>query len=185
VQYKLLQQGKKSQSKEERIQKLNEIGFVWSFSHDWDEKFDELKAFQNEQGHCRVPLTKDTDTYQLALWVKLQRKEYKLLKQGKKSHITQERIQKLNGVGLPFFVSLRVDWDERLEALKAFQQEHGHCRVPRSKLHSENYPLNTWVLNQRRKYNMYVRLGKKSQIADERIQKLNEIGFDWSQKVTL
>jgi hypothetical protein len=32
---------------------------------DWDERFKQLGAFQNEQGHCRVPQSKDTDTYQL------------------------------------------------------------------------------------------------------------------------
>jgi transposase-like protein len=132
VQFKLLQQGKKSLSREERIQKLNDIGFVWTFTHDWDERFEELKVFQNEMGHCRVPQAKGTDTYQLASWVKQQRKEYKTFTEGKKSLLTQERIEKLNGIGFALFVRTRIEWDERLEALKAYQHEHGHCRVPRT-----------------------------------------------------
>jgi hypothetical protein len=190
VQYKLLQQGKKSHMKEERIQKLNAIGFVWGavrivtllqmVTFDWDERFNQLRAFQDEQGHCRVPQSKDSDTYQLSLWVKLQRKHYKLVQQGKKSPITQERIQKLNGIGFSWFIQQeRVSWDERLEELKVFQQKHGHCRVVKSKLNSKTDQLANWVLNQQRRLNMYMRLGNNTQSCDDRIQKLNEIGFDW------
>jgi hypothetical protein len=110
---------------------------------DWDERFEELRAFEKKQGHCRVPQAKKgTDTYQLALWVKLQRKGYKFFQLGKKSTITQGRIQRLNGVGFVWFLAAeRVSWDERLEELKTFQLIHGHCRVPRSKLSSETYEL--------------------------------------------
>ena len=37
--------------KEERIQKLNDIGFEWSViltAVDWDERFEQVKAFQRE-----------------------------------------------------------------------------------------------------------------------------------------
>jgi hypothetical protein len=55
--------------KEESIQKLNGIGFELSVFHDWGERFEELKVFQQEHGHCRVPIRKGTDaSYQLALW---------------------------------------------------------------------------------------------------------------------
>jgi hypothetical protein len=102
--YKLLQQGKKGfVLTEERIQKLNEIGFEWSVTKVfWDERFKDLKAFEKEHGHWRVPgkYDKNSATHQLALWVSKQRQGYKLLQQGKKGFITEERIQKLNGIGL-------------------------------------------------------------------------------------
>jgi hypothetical protein len=188
VQHKLFQQGKKSYLKEERIQKLNEVGMWWgsTVTFDWDERLEQLRVFQDEQGHCRVPQSKDTHTYQLALWVRMQQKEYQLSQQGKKSQITQERIQKLNGVDCSGLVRPeRVSWGERFEALKAFKQKHGHCRVLKSRLNSKTNQLNSktnqlanLVMNQRRLY-MEVRLGKKPRCCDERIQKLNEIGFDW------
>jgi hypothetical protein len=87
---------------DERIQRLNDIGLEWSVTaFAWDERFEELKAFQKEHGHWRVPglNKKDSATKQLALWVSTQRRQYRLLQQGKKSQITQERIQKLNGFG--------------------------------------------------------------------------------------
>ncbi len=148
---------------------------------DWDERFEELRAFEKKQGHCRVPQAKKgTDTYQLALWVKLQRKGYKFFQLGKKSTITQGRIQRLNGVGFVWFIAAeRVSWDERLEELKTFQLIHGHCRIPRSRSKGANYDLANWVTYQRRQY-IPVRLGKKAQIWVKRIQKLDELGFDWS-----
>ena len=87
--------------KEERIQKLNDIGFEWSVPGvDWDERFKQLNAFQKEHGHCRVPGQKDKDsaTYQLACWVSRQRAHYMLLQQGKKQ-MKKERIQMMNDIG--------------------------------------------------------------------------------------
>jgi hypothetical protein len=69
--------------KEERIQKLNEIGLEWSvIAAEWDERFKELKAFQKEHGHCHVPGVhrKDSATHQLASWVAKQRTQHKLLR---------------------------------------------------------------------------------------------------------
>jgi phage-related protein len=179
--------------KEERIQKLNDIGFEWSVtavatgharSHEdsWYERFEQLKAFQKEHGHSRVPLQKEKDsaTHQLGSWVSRQRQQYKLLREDKKGFIiTEKRIQKLNGIGFDWSV-ITVDWDERLEQLKAFQKEHGHSRVPLQKEKvSATYQLAMWVSKQRSQYTL-LHQGKKSQMKAERIQKLNDIGFDWS-----
>jgi hypothetical protein len=52
---------------------------------------------------------------------KKQRQQYKFFhQQGKKSHMTQERIQTLNGVGFAWLIiPKRVNSDAWLEALKA------------------------------------------------------------------
>lgn len=43
--------------KEERIKKLNELGFLWRCEQTgkviWEEMIDKLKAFQTRHGHCR------------------------------------------------------------------------------------------------------------------------------------
>jgi hypothetical protein len=54
---------------------LNEIDFEWSRPFNGKEK---------ERGHCRVPGARDSETYQLAQWIAHQRRQYKLLQQGKK-----------------------------------------------------------------------------------------------------
>jgi hypothetical protein len=165
---------------EERIQKLNKIGFEWSFCHLWDETFEELKAFQREHGHCRVPGVKEKDVARnkLAEWVARQRVEYRLLLQGKKLRMKEERIQKLNEIGLEWSV-IAGDWDEKLEQLKAFQREHGHYHDPGVKeKDSATHLLVWWVSKQWTQYKLFQQ-GKKSQITQERIQKLNGVGFAW------
>jgi hypothetical protein len=82
---------------------VNDNGFEWPVTalDSWHERFEQLKAFQKEHGHCRVPgvKEKDSETYPLALWVSQQRAQYKLLQRGKSSRMKEERIQKLNEIG--------------------------------------------------------------------------------------
>jgi hypothetical protein len=59
---------------------LNEIGFEWLVD-DRRVRFEELKTFQKQHRHYRIPraMFKDSDTYQLASWVIRQQRHYTLL----------------------------------------------------------------------------------------------------------
>ena len=59
---------------EERIARLEEIGFEWSVSDKvfvpgsgvpWDSRFEELKAYKEKYGTCHVPKVKDGPYKQL------------------------------------------------------------------------------------------------------------------------
>ena len=44
----------------EKLQQLSGMGFQWSVKKErnnatWDQRFEELKKFRDEHGHCRVP----------------------------------------------------------------------------------------------------------------------------------
>jgi hypothetical protein len=53
------------------------------------------------------------------------------LKSGQASHMTQERIEKLESIGGWVWVARdRVDWDVRLSELQQYKKEHGDCLVP-------------------------------------------------------
>ena len=44
----------------EKLQHLSDMGFEWSVKKEredatWDQRFEELKKFRDEHGHCRVP----------------------------------------------------------------------------------------------------------------------------------
>ena len=64
-------------------------------------------------------------------------------------------------------------------ALSAYKATHGNCLVP------QRYPtlpqLGTWVHTQRRQYKLLCE-GKKSSMTKEKIQALNDLGFDWDAK---
>lgn len=98
-QYKLKQQNKRSTMSDERVQALEEIGFVWdSHSACWDEKLEELLQYREIHGHCNVP-SRFAENRQMAVWVKRQRRQYKFYCEGKPSSMTEERIAILEGLG--------------------------------------------------------------------------------------
>jgi hypothetical protein len=98
-QYKLMIEGRSSTITEERVKALDEIGFTWD-SHGalWVERLEELKKFRSIYMHCNVPSTY-RENAQLALWVKCQRSQYRLLMRDKASNMTPQRIRYLEAVG--------------------------------------------------------------------------------------
>ena len=73
----------------------------------------------------------------------------------------------------------RVSWQKRFEELEAFKVEHGHCNVPKN---TANLQLGKWVGKQRYEYKLR-KEDKKSQITDDRVTKLESLGFEWSLNV--
>jgi len=105
-QYKIRMEGQNSTMTEERIQNLNEIGFVWD-SHEviWKERFNQLIEYKKRLGHCMVP-SYCKDCPQLASWVKCQRRQYKLFwEHGKGSSMNLDRISQLDSIGFVWEVN--------------------------------------------------------------------------------
>jgi len=69
-------------------------------------------------------------------------------------------------------------WATQWESLRQFYEKHGHSRVPRSQ-----GPLGTWCHHQRKQFKLF-RQGKHSQITSERIEKLNELNFEFDPFVS-
>lgn len=144
----------------------------------WSHRFKELLQFHREFGHSAVPHTYPRNP-QLARWVKRQRRQYKLRRDGRPSTMTLERLQLLDSVGF-VWDSHDVNWREKLSALDAFRHDHGHCNVP------SNYSdkkLATWVKCQRRQYKLHVDK-KASAMTEERIHELARRGFEWEIRST-
>ena len=138
----------------------------------WQEKFEELCEFQRQHGHCNVP-RKHNNTMMLWRWVKRQKYQYKLFKEGKQSTLSQERISALENVGITWDCHGST-WSERLAELTTYQHVNGHCNVPSK--YPVNPQLSTWVKCQRRQYKLY-QSGKSSNITAERITALTNLGF--------
>ena len=98
--------GKPSSLTDERYNDLNSLGFVFiggkrkgsikAPRKTWDERFQELVAFRNANNHACVPQHYPG----LGYWVHAQRNQYRLMKQGKKSPMTNEKALRLAEIGM-------------------------------------------------------------------------------------
>ncbi|KAL7514863.1 hypothetical protein ACHAXN_012150 [Cyclotella atomus] len=154
----------------------------------WQEQYDKLVTFKQENGHCRVPCRYKDDP-DLGGWVKFQREKYK------RGSMIEDRIELLNAIGFTWSIRdislnaaaadgqsipirttyLKQKWQEQYDKLVSFQQQHGHCRVP-NRYKSDEF-LGSWVKSQREQY-------KRGSMSQDRIELLNNIGFTWSVRNT-
>ena len=73
--YKLHPDGAPSRMPAERIQALDGIGFEWLRLLTWDERFQQLRDFKVQFGHCYVPVRYSANRA-LGNWVLKQRGYY-------------------------------------------------------------------------------------------------------------
>jgi glutaredoxin len=176
---KLFQDGKTSAMTSERIESLNELDFKWGYvqSTVWDTRRKELATYkQQNNGRTNVP-QRFLSNKPLGIWVQKQRQQYKLLREGKTSAMTTERIESLNELDFEWVVSSTV-WDTRCKELARYkQQNNGSTNVPQP--FPSNKPLGIWVQKQRNQYRL-LHEGRNSHMTTERIKFLNELDFEWN-----
>lgn len=175
------QNRRKGRLADAQIGALDRLGFNWSpfglmNSKDrWQVMFTGLKAFREQTGHCRVPAGWK-ENRQLANWVAVQRRQFKL------AALSRERIDLLESIGFDWIAIARGEfsgevkdsefqWQIRFSELTDYKQEHGNCRVP------SGWPINVqlanWVGVQRRRY-------KQGKLSAYRIGQLESVGFHWA-----
>jgi hypothetical protein len=142
-------------------------------------------AVKNFGGGCFIPLCDLRPSNKpLGQWVVRQRHYYKLLKEGKNSPMTTERIDSLNELDFEWSSGKETSnpstvWDVRLQELATYKQQNkGETNVPQG--FQTNKPLGNWVsMNQRIQFKL-LQDGKKSHMTTERIESLNKLDFEWS-----
>jgi hypothetical protein len=139
----------------------------------WQQRFNELVEFKKEYDHCSVP-THWPQNHALAQWVKRQRSQYKLKKCGNHSNLIDSREKALDDLAF-IWDSHLVFWEERLNELRSFRDEHGHANVPTT--YPKNQQLAFWAKCQRRQYKLLVQRDPQSNMTQERIAKLSSVGF--------
>eukprot|EP00586_Coscinodiscus_wailesii_P020595 CAMPEP_0172508584 /NCGR_PEP_ID=MMETSP1066-20121228/213096_1 /TAXON_ID=671091 /ORGANISM="Coscinodiscus wailesii, Strain CCMP2513" /LENGTH=94 /DNA_ID=CAMNT_0013286619 /DNA_START=624 /DNA_END=908 /DNA_ORIENTATION=+ len=92
--------------------------------------------------------------------------------------MTTERLVALEKLGFTWNSQTIFDraWMNKLKELQAFKAREGHCDVPRN--HKLNLSLGKWVDNQRHQFKVFNE-GGESHPTNERIVKLNDLGFKW------
>jgi hypothetical protein len=158
------QRQRKARMSQERIQRLDELGFVWDPREaDWEEGFSYLKVFKQREGHCRVPDEYKENGYRLGQWMRGQRVN--------KDTLSAERRNRLDDLGF-VWDQLGLLWEKSYQELVLFKKDYGHCNVPAQ--WSSNPGLGRWVNRQRQAK----RAGK---LSTERIGKLQTLGLKWSR----
>jgi hypothetical protein len=150
---------------EDRIQRLDELGFVWEIDATaWEKMFAELVVYKKSHGSCNVPNVWP-ENRKLGHWVLTQRASRR------KRELSKERIRRLNTIGF-VWDPLDAEWEAMFAALETFKKVHGDCHVPAE--WPENRRLGRWVGTQRRRR----KIGK---LNVERLGRLNRIGFTWDK----
>ncbi|EJK73415.1 hypothetical protein THAOC_04961, partial [Thalassiosira oceanica] len=122
----------------------------------WELRHKELTEYRDGHGDCNVPRSQGP----LGNWVNRQRRCYK---QGK---LSDERIVRLESIGF-VWNQKQQEWLDHFKELMAYKAENGDCNVPQSQGR-----LGKWVSNRRQEF-------KQGKLSDERIARLEGIGFAW------
>ena len=88
----------------------------------WQRRFEELKEYKTKFGNCDVP--QKYSNQRLGSWVNKQRNEYNNRKAGKKSQMTNYRIDQLNGIDFRWAEPKGQKlWDKRYNELKEYKEK--------------------------------------------------------------
>ena len=158
-----IQRLRKSKLTQERITRLESLGFSWDpHSEQWENGFSALLAFHKSKGHCRVPIRFLLNNFNLGSWVFNQRQ---LLKNGL---LQPSRFERLNSLGFSWDAH-SDQWEEGFAALRKFHAREGHCRVV-ERILIDGLNLTNWVRNKRH---------KKGKLTPGQISRLESLGFSW------
>lgn len=163
--------GEKYCMSDDRVERLNQIGFVFDQHEDnWNTRFQELKDYKRHYGDCLVPKTHHNK--QLMKWVEMQRSQYKNLQMGDRSSMSPERLERLESVDFVWNAH-EHKWLQKLEELRQFVIINGHCKIPAKGTSS----LRNWVGRQKSAYRKLI-CGESTVMNKKRIDLLREAGLD-------
>jgi hypothetical protein len=124
----------------------------------WDNNFQLLVEYKEQQGDCNVPQKYKQDPT-LGRWVNTQRQT--------KDNLSDAQCAKLDSLGFSWSILRR--WDESFHLLVKYKEQHGDCHV--SIAYNLDPTLGAWVMRQRQ---------IKYSLSDEQRAKLDDVGFAWA-----
>ncbi len=145
---------------------LDSEKFEWgaqTFEIKWQEMYERLKQYRAKHGDADVPQRWKEDM-KLVRWVVAQRQRRK------GQELSPEQIALLDQLNFTWEIHPRGTWEQTLQELVDYKEEHGHCDVPSG---DSNGKLARFVNSMRTQRN-------KGVLPVERITKLEAIGFAWA-----
>lgn len=136
---------KKDELTVEQIEQLDEIGFVWEQTDNFEERFSAAKAYYEIYGV--LPLEpkqcKTKEELQICQWLRRQ-----LIKRND-GKLEQDRIDRLTAIGMDWLNSNERAWKHGYERAKEYCEVYGHLNVKVSYVCDDGYPLGEWLHSQR------------------------------------
>jgi len=163
-----------------QVQRMDELGFVWDYQTQKGEKtwmkwYRELESYVKEHGNPHVPRTHANSRLASWVWIQRQRRKGTLKSKAKvRDLMTSEQVGLLEKLGFRWDAH-EEQWAARLEQLRHFKKQHGHCEV--GLVADEDDDLLGWVRAQRA-------LSSRGKLEAERKASLDGIGFSWSGEIT-
>ncbi|WP_047986076.1 Helicase associated domain protein [Ornithinibacillus californiensis] len=154
----------RNQLEEEKIDKLEQINFVWSArDYYWETMFKELCLYKEANGDCLVPDKYDSCP-KLSNWVRVQR-SLKL-----RGVLSDDKQKLLNDVGFIWDV-LDTRWNDLYERLRKYMEQSIQNKFDVSIIPND-IELTKWIKQQRVHY-------REKKLSDGKISRLNLLGFVW------
>ena len=169
---------------EDRIKQLEKIDMIFGIGKQdaWNIMYDLAKKYYEHYGNLKIPRSfktvngyeTDEKGYKLGVWITTQKTNYN------KSILSEDRIKKLEKIGMMFENVNDDKWNKMYELAKKYYEHYDNLKIPKMfktingyEIDEEGYNLGAWINTQRFSY-------KKGTLFEDRIEKLEEIGMMWN-----
>ena len=158
-----------------RIERLEAIGMVWSTSNDlWEQNYASATQYYLEHGDLEVPIKYETPSgFGLGVWLGAQRAAHKA------GELPQEQVERLDALGMDWTNRNDRKWMSLYDVAAAYYHEHGNLNVPSEYVTPDGVLLGKWVARQRYAYLNPDR--SSARVTPERKALLDKLGMVWEK----
>lgn len=158
-----------------RIERLEAIGMVWSTSNDlWEQNYAAATQYYLEHGDLEVPIKYETSSgFGLGVWLGAQRAAHKA------GELPQEQVERLDALGMDWTNRNDRKWMSLYDVAAAYYHEHGNLNVPSEYVTPDGVLLGKWVARQRYAYLNPDR--SSARVTTERKALLDKLGMVWEK----
>ena len=158
-----------------RIERLEAIGMVWSTSNDlWEQNYAAATQYYLEHGDLEVPIKFETPSgFGLGVWLGAQRATHKA------GELPQEQVERLDALGMDWTNRNDRKWMSLYDVAAAYYHEHGNLNVPSEYVTPDGVLLGKWVARQRYAYLNPDR--SSARVTPERKALLDKLGMVWEK----
>ena len=158
-----------------RIERLEAIGMVWSTSNDlWEQNYAAATQYYLDHGDLEVPIKYETPSgFGLGVWLGAQRAAHKA------GELPQEQVERLDALGMDWTNRNDRKWMSLYDVAAAYYHEHGNLNVPSEYVTPDGVLLGKWVARQRYAYLNPDR--SSARVTPERKALLDKLGMVWEK----